>query len=62
MKTTTATVASLDLTYAEELFVHQCEEAGWTEDEIFCTICEDRKHREKALVEDAMSDWYDNRY
>lgn len=62
MKTTTATLTSLDLTYAEELFVRQCKEAGWTEDEIFCTICEDREYREKALIEDAMSDWYDNRY
>lgn len=57
-----ATLTSLNLTYFEELFVHQCEDAGWTEDQIFCFICEDRERREKIRVEDAMSDWYDNRY
>ena len=62
MKTTTATLASLNLTYFEELFVRQCEDAGWTEDQIFCFICEDRERREKIRIEDAMSDWYDNRY
>lgn len=61
MKTTT-TFESLNLTLAEELFVEHCKDAGWTEDEIFCTICEDRERTKKALIEDAMSDWYDNRY
>ena len=53
---TTATLASLNLPYFEELFVRQCEDAGWTEDQIFCFICEDRERREKIRVEDAMSD------
>lgn len=59
---TTATLASLGLTYAEEALVDHLRDSGFTEDEIFCCICEDREHREKAIVEDAMSDWYDNRY
>lgn len=59
---TTATLASLNLTVGEEIFIELCKNAGWTEDEIFCTICEDREYREKARVEDAMSDWHNNRY
>ncbi len=59
---TTATLASLDLTYAEEALVDHLRDSGFTEDEIYCCICEDREYREKALVEDAMSDWFDNRY
>lgn len=59
---TTATLASLDLNYTEEIFVRQCEDAGWTEDEIFCAICEDRERMEKYRVEDAMGDWSTNRY
>lgn len=65
MKTTTtqpSTLASLDLTYAEEALVDHLRDSGFTEDEIYCCVCEDREYREKARVEDAMSDWYDNRY
>ena len=62
MKTTTATLASLDLTYAEEALVDHLRDSGFTEDEIFCCVCEDREHGEKTLVEDETSDWYDNRY
>ena len=61
MKTTT-TLASLDLTYAEEALIDHLRDSGFTEDEIFCCICEDRERREKALVEDTTSDWCDNRY
>lgn len=59
---TTATLASLDLTYAEEALVDHLRNTGFTEDEIYCCICEDREHREKDLVEDETSDWYGNRY
>ncbi len=59
---TTATLASLDLTYAEEALIDHLRYSGFTEDEIFCCICEDRERREKALVEDTTSDWCDNRY
>lgn len=59
---TTATLASLDLTYAEEALIDHLRDSGFAEDEIYCCICEDREYKEKALVEDAMSDWYDNRY
>ena len=59
---TTATLASLDLTYDEEALVDHLRDSGFTEDEIFCCICEDREYREKAPVEDETSDWYDNRY
>lgn len=62
MKTTTATLASLNLSTTEEIFVRQCEDTGWTEDEIFCAICEDRERMEKYRIEDAMSDWSTNRY
>lgn len=54
---TTATLESLNLTAAEQLFVEHCKDAGWTEDEIFCAICEDRK-----IAEDDTSDWASNRY
>lgn len=60
--TTTATVATLNLSYSEEVLADLLRDVGFTEDEVFCTICEDREHREKIRVEDAMSDWYDNRY
>ena len=59
---TTATLASLDLTYAEEALVDHLRNTGFTEDEIYCCICADRENREKDLVEDETSDWYDNRY
>ena len=59
---TTATIASLNLTYAEEALVDHLRNTGFTEDEIYCCICEDREYREKDLVEDETSDWYDNRY
>lgn len=59
---TNATLESLNLTTAEQLFVEHCKGAGWTEDEIFCTICEDRERTEKYRIEDAMSDWSSNRY
>lgn len=61
MKITT-TLASLDLTYAEEALVDHLRNTGFTEDEIYCYICEDREYGEKALVEDGTSDWFDNRY
>lgn len=61
MKTTTM-LDALNLSYCEEIFVRQCEDAGWTEDEIFCFICEDRERMEKYRIEDAMSDWSCNRY
>lgn len=59
---TTATLASLDLIYAEEALVDHLRNTGFTEDEIYCCICEDREYREKDLVEDETSDWFDNRY
>lgn len=59
---TSATLTSLSLTESEAYLAELLRESGFTEDEIFCTICEDREYKEKALVEDAMSDWYDNRY
>lgn len=65
MKTTTthpSTLASLNLTESEGVLVDLFRKTGWTEDEIFCLICEDRERMEKHRVEDAMSDWYDNRY
>lgn len=60
--TTTVTVATLNLSYSEEVLADLLRDAGFTEDEVFCAICEDRERRERARVEDAMSDWYDNRY
>ena len=62
MKTTTATLASLDFTYAEESLIEHLRNSGFTEDEIYCCICEDREYREKSLVEDVMSDWSTNHY
>lgn len=59
---TTATLESLNLSFSEAYLAERLRESGWTEDEIFCTICEDRDHAEKIRVENAMSDWYDNRY
>lgn len=59
---TTATLASLDLTYDEEVLVDHLRDTGFTEDQIFCFICEDRERREKIRVEDETSDWFDNRY
>lgn len=57
---TTVTLASLDLTYDEEVLVDHLRDSGFTEDEIFCCICADREYKEKSLVEDETSDWYDN--
>lgn len=65
MKTTTTTIAtveSLQLSYSEEVLADLLRDAGFTENEVYCTICEDRERREKARVEDAMSDWSSNRY
>ena len=60
--TTTATVATLNLSYSEEVLADLLRDAGFTEDEVYCTICEDREHREKARIENAMSDWSSNHY
>lgn len=65
MKTTTthpSTLAPLNLTHEEEALVDHLRRTGFTEDEIFCFICEDRERKEKYRIEDAMSDWSTNRY
>ena len=65
MKTTTthpSTLDSLYLSESEGILVDLLRKTGFTEDEIFFCICRDREYKEKARVEDAMSDWCDNRY
>lgn len=55
---------SLNITYAEEALINRLRNSGYTEDEIFCYICEYREYRECIegdSDEDEMDDWYDTR-